>query len=151
MKYSIDDLKVIRSIDSIRSNPGAFLPFGTVNGLSVAWGVLLEIMNGGCGGVQFDRFDDWWLLAANRDWLATANESEMQRRFDEIVPYPEKGDNTCHPEVVIGAFACAIVVLTHSAELRVKGVNQLPQEVRRIFESSRQWQCLLAYRLERPF
>jgi hypothetical protein len=55
-----------------------------------------------------DQIEGWWVVSADEDWLA-ADGVFSTRPFFNIVAFPAAGDNSHRAEVLLTAFADAVV------------------------------------------
>lgn len=62
-----------------------------------------------------DCIDEWWLISSARDWLEEGSIS--LRSFKHIVHFPEAGREACHSEILLTAFAKAVVTRGSDREL----------------------------------
>jgi hypothetical protein len=63
------------------------------------------------------HIDGWWLVASAKDWLLDPNGSISFRHFMDIVHFPEAGRDACHSEILLTAFADAVVTRRAREEL----------------------------------
>lgn len=61
----------------------------------------------GVSNVDVREVDGWWVLAASEDWLPA--DSSVLQIFHELARYPEGGPNGSRMEVLLTAFARAVV------------------------------------------
>src|SRR5262245_39674847 len=67
--------------------------------------------------VHVHHIDGWWLVASARDWLLDPDGSISLRHFTDIVHFPEAGRAACHNEILLTAFADAVVTRGAREEL----------------------------------
>jgi hypothetical protein len=62
-----------------------------------------------CGVSRVDvrEMDGWWVLSADQDWLPDTGDA--LKVFQALTPYPEGGPNGSRMEVLLTAFARAVV------------------------------------------
>jgi hypothetical protein len=56
-----------------------------------------------------DYVDEWWVVSSDKDWLLIPSGSIILRSFKHIVHFPEAGREACHSEILLSAFAEAVV------------------------------------------
>lgn len=72
--------------------------------------------------VRADRIDSWWLVGSQQDWLWSSDGVISKRPFHAIVAFPVAGPNTHRAEVMLTAFADAVVTCgTDGMEWIVRG------------------------------
>ena len=80
-----------------------------------------------------DYIDKWWIISSEKDWLLAPDGSVTFRNFKHIVHFPEAGREACHSEILLSAFADAVVTRRANDELTwIAGDherNMLPKEV----------------------
>jgi hypothetical protein len=59
--------------------------------------------------VRADRIGSWWLVGSQQDWLRSSDSIVSTRPFHTIVAFPAAGPNTHRAEVMLTAFAVAVV------------------------------------------
>src|ERR1700722_2322714 len=55
------------------------------------------------------RVDAWWVVSSAKDWLVQSDGSVSLRNFQQIMPFPAAGREACHSEILLTAFADAVV------------------------------------------
>ena len=54
------------------------------------------------------RRGEWWLVAADRDWIGSHPERDVTTLFANPTGFPEWGVNTTRSEAIVSAFAAAV-------------------------------------------
>jgi len=70
---------------------------------------------------RVERIDAWWWLAAAKDWLASADGIPSMAPFFNIIPFPAAGQNYFRSEVLLTAFADAVVTRGADGETWISG------------------------------
>jgi hypothetical protein len=64
-----------------------------------------------------DHVDEWWLISSAKDWLLGPDGSVSLQNFKRIVHFPEAGREACHSEIMLTAFADAVITRGANDEL----------------------------------
>ena|SRR5262249_22821525 len=64
-----------------------------------------------------DYIDGWWLVSSARDWLLAPSGAVSLRSFKHVVHFPEAGEDACHSEILLTAYASAVVTRGSDREL----------------------------------
>jgi hypothetical protein len=109
-QYRMEDLQ-IRGVDpvaTVRARPSTYAgeePRGPrLAALLVRDLIWLDALP-----ASVERFEDWWLIATDCDWLALNNDSVSMKPFFEIVNFPIVGQFGMRTEILINALAEAVV------------------------------------------
>jgi hypothetical protein len=70
---------------------------------------------------QVGRDDDWWVISAERDWLANSGFGEPTSLFFRICPFPARGQNNHRAEIALTAFADDVVTGGPEGVVWIKG------------------------------
>ncbi|MCX7365569.1 MAG: hypothetical protein NTV97_27615 [Alphaproteobacteria bacterium] len=108
-KYTIDDLQVISDpVWAIRRFYSGHL--GGAPGASYCAAALLQqLILLGATPARVERRGNWIFISSERDWLASSDSVPTKRPFFHVVPYPEGGQNSHRAEILLSAFAAAVV------------------------------------------
>jgi hypothetical protein len=72
------------------------------------------------------EIDGWWVVRSSVDWLASGSPAyTTDNAFSRIVSWPEMGANSFHGEILLAAFADAVVT---SGTDGIKWVNGTPDK-----------------------
>ncbi|MGH3851513.1 MAG: hypothetical protein ACRDRT_17780 [Pseudonocardiaceae bacterium] len=79
--------------------------------------------------IQIDRFEEWWIVAAQRDWLqievrrydGIPGNYHVNELFDNYVPFPIAGPNSVRGEIIVKAFARDVVIYGLEGEVTIQG------------------------------
>jgi len=67
--------------------------------------------------IQVRRVDAWWVVSSGKDWLVQSDGSVSLENFRRVVRFPTAGLEACHLEILLTAFADAVVTRGASDEL----------------------------------
>lgn len=59
--------------------------------------------------VHVDCVDGWWIVVSDKDWLIQPDRPVSMQNFHHIVPFPEAGREASRSEILLTAFASAVV------------------------------------------
>jgi hypothetical protein len=80
-----------------------------------------------------DYVEGWWVVSSEKDWLLIPSGSITLRSFEHIVHFPEAGREASHSEILLSAFANAVVTRGSNEKLTwITGDQErwtLPKEV----------------------
>jgi hypothetical protein len=129
-------VKTIKGSNAIRDRPDMYLTRVPPQAWELATKIGQEALILGATLVQTSRLEDWWLISADLDWLPSQDD-ELTRLFEQIVPFPEQGQNSHRSEVLLNVFANEIVTRSQYGETRIKGnamieLPALPENIQRI-------------------
>lgn len=102
-------MRTIDPLDHIRSNREMYLPGGRCDPAYLATRVADDALTLGASRVELLRHRDWWVIAANSDWMARGPSCDVRELFGRVVPFPESGVNSMRAEVLLSAFADDVV------------------------------------------
>ena len=146
--WPISDLRVVETMDFIRSHSSMFLGVerptdALLTNQIIAGAILLTDQR-----VVTCRHGGWRMIAAEEDWLAPARISDSRSVFEHIVPFLEAGVNSCHPEVLLSAFADHVVTATAEIWMSIRGVSMEPDTMEWAKDRLPRWRRLVAFRIE---
>src|SRR2546423_2717418 len=98
-------MRTIDPLDHIRGNREMYLPGGRCEPAYLATRVADDALTLGASRVELLHHQDWWIIAANADWMALPKSCGVRELFDRVVPFPESGVNSMRSEVLLSAFA----------------------------------------------
>jgi hypothetical protein len=67
--------------------------------------------------IHVDQIDGWWIVSSAKDWLLEPDGSVSLWNFSHIAYFPEAGREACHSEILLSAFANAVVTKGADEEL----------------------------------
>jgi hypothetical protein len=70
---------------------------------------------------RVERIGEWWLVSSERDWLASEDGSISTKPFFHIVAFPPAGDNSHRSEVLLTAFAKAVLTCGNDGPTWIRG------------------------------
>jgi hypothetical protein len=108
--YTIDDLQIMNDpIGFVRRNPPMFLGgMKRAVGEHLAARMLSDLIWSGARPAHVNGLDQWWEVSSAMDWLATQDGIGIDA-FARIVPLPVAGPNSHRSEILLAAFADAVV------------------------------------------
>lgn len=69
-----------------------------------------------------EKADAWWIIASRRDWLVSSEGASLAASaFSSLLPLPESGPNSHRSEVLLSAFADAVVTAGDDGLQWIKG------------------------------
>jgi hypothetical protein len=105
----------------VASRPEMFFGLGKYNPEELAAHIAREALLSGVSVLEVSRVGKWWVIHSGTDWLTDQSALEW---FQQVVPFPEGGQNACRSEVLATAFADAVVTVGQDGNLRiVKGAE----------------------------
>ena len=107
MKYSADDLQKLDAMEHIRSNPEMYTGNVTPNPATIAQ----DAITLGAADTRVFRLDDWWIIAADTDWLNASckHSASPVEAFNRVLAFPEYGVNSIRHEILATAFATTVI------------------------------------------
>jgi hypothetical protein len=120
--YTFNDLQILDDpIGLIRRNPSMYLrgAEGAV-GEHLAARMLFDLVLLGALPAHVDRLGQWWEISAGKDWLAAPDGKGIDV-FVTIVPFPMAGPNSHRSEILLTAFADAVVTSGSDGVHWIKG------------------------------
>src|SRR6516165_6529747 len=109
--HKMEDLQIVRPIQHMRRNPAMY-----VGGLEAPKGEFLaarmisDLVWLRALPAEVIEIDGWWVVRSSVDWLASGSPKyTTSDAFSRIVPWPEIGANSFHSEILLAAFADAVV------------------------------------------
>lgn len=79
--------------------------------------------------VWAERHGDWWVVGGNVDWVSSDG-IRTEDAFRKLIPLPSAGRNCHRSEVIVAAFASAIMTSVGGERTTVLGgSNLLPPEI----------------------
>ena len=122
-KYTSDDLQIIDDLDFIRTHPEMNLSRTVPDPAMIASDIALDAITLGATDVRIFKFQDWWIVNADKDWLNAPCRRSVSptEAFQTYLPFPELGVNTIHHEILATAFAQAVVSLSATDRFVVQG------------------------------
>jgi hypothetical protein len=142
------NLTTVDPLDYIRKRPERFLRSGTVTGVELA-----EILAGDAllltdAPVTVFRKQGWWIVAGEADWMEGLAGGSVTDLFAHLVPFPQAGVNSMHAEVLLTAFADAVLTATGCAARVIKGTVSQEDAIWEAMKANPRWQRVVAFRLD---
>jgi hypothetical protein len=124
--YEMGDLQIIRGpIPHMRRNPAMYLGgLQTPKGEFLAARLISDLVWLRALPAEVIETDGWWVVRSSVDWLAAGSPTyTTDDAFSRIVSWPEMGANSFHGEILLAAFADAVVT---SGTDGIKWINGTP-------------------------
>jgi hypothetical protein len=134
----------------IRLNRRMFLGGLPIVGPHLAAQVIRDVIWLGALAASVSKIEAWWWILAEQDWLMSNDGNVSLDPFFSIVPFPAKGRNSHRSEVLLTAFADAVVTRAGDETKWITGGPDnfpLPQAFALELENVRRGR-ILAFRIE---
>jgi hypothetical protein len=119
--YKFQDVTVIDdAVALIRRRRAMYLPSDTP-GPYLAGKLVQDIALLGALPARVARDGEWWLVSADQDWLCTISGAVSTEPFFRIVPCPQWGRYAFRTEVLLTAFAEAVVIAADAGPTWIAG------------------------------
>ncbi len=115
-------MKAIDPIEHIRANPRLYLNSEGTDPAELATRLAGDALTLGATRTLVVHHDDWWLVAADFDWIKSPAIS-IRELFNRVIPFPEAGVNSMRSEVLVSAFADDVVTSNGGSSEVLKGVS----------------------------
>ena len=110
------------SSEFVRRNPTIFVgPGGMPDLRNLAGDLAVDALVLGARSVTVERFNEWFVVAAQEDWITRNTELSLVECFHRIQRFPEHRANSNRTPVVITAFAANVIVLGRDGQTIIKG------------------------------
>jgi len=110
--YEAGDLQIFSDpIPHMRRNPAMYLGGSqTPKGEFLAARLISDLVMLRALPAEVLEIDGWWVVRSSVDWLASGSPTyTTDHAFSRIVSWPEIGVNSFHGEILLAAFADAVV------------------------------------------
>lgn len=114
-------MRAIDPVEHIRENPEMYLPEGGAIPAYLATRLAGDALLLGAGRVEISRHGDWWHVVSDHDWIAASSVGDVKETFSHVLPFPEAGVNAMRSEVLLLAFADAVVTTAAGRCATLKG------------------------------
>jgi hypothetical protein len=122
-------MHVLSGLDHVRRHPERFLRSLPASGAELAERLAGDLLLLGGRRTLLLQEPRWFGVASDLRWLPTNDEAQLRRAFEKMRPFPEAGVNSVHSEILIGAFATNLVIITVPAQpIRLFGGSLAPNE-----------------------
>lgn len=123
MKQTADDLQKLDALQYVRDNPNMFLPYGKSAAWAIANGLSGDALVLGAIDVRVFRYDQWWIVAADKDWLDVpcSCPAGPQDAFSRLLGFPEAGVNSHRHEIIATAYANSVISISSADRFVVSG------------------------------
>jgi hypothetical protein len=101
----------------------------------------------GAVSARIERHVDWWLVGAEQDWFPAARFPMPESlKTDNLVPFPEMGQNCTRPEVLVMAFASHVVVKHQDVISAAKGAVGETDSILALLREVNHWRRAIAFK-----
>lgn len=111
------------SIDAVawvRSRPVQFFGREVPDAIGILAYLLADVVGLGGGEFIVRRSQDWWIVGSDVCWLSHPSLG-VSDLFHNVVPAPAHGEHSMRAEVLLGAFARDVTVMTTGRATVVQG------------------------------
>ncbi|MCA9039336.1 MAG: hypothetical protein KDA65_03205 [Planctomycetaceae bacterium] len=147
--YTAADLRILDPIEGILMRPDMYIS-PDKDPRKMAAQIAEEAFILTKGPVYLNRIDEWYIIAAENDWLANPKcfegEPEIQKLFRSIIAFPEWGDNSMYGEVLLTVFAQQVVTWLSGERTIIKGDETEIDELERVVNDHPEWKRVVAFR-----
>ncbi len=121
--YSDSDIKIIKGDDQILNHQDKYFGTKEANPEAICSGIAQGAMLLGCEDVSIQKFDNWWLVSGEVDWLKRPNQLHINETevFSSLSAFPEAGDNWFRSEYLAVVFSSALVTFDGNSPQVIKG------------------------------
>lgn len=93
----------------------------------------------------------WWIVGCEVDWLAQGEFAATPlETFRRLLPFPEAGVNSMRSEVLLSAFAEAVITVGPEGHSEVVGEVAQSEPIWAEMEKRKQWKRAVAFRVSAP-
>lgn len=124
-----------------------FFSHGKASSLELAELLLDGARTLGAVSARIERHVDWWLVGAEQDWFPAARFPVPESlKTDNLVPFPEVGQNCTRPEVLVMAFATLVAVKHQDIVSVAKGSVAETDPVIALLREASRWKRAIAFK-----
>lgn len=111
------------SLYFLRNRKDEIFPGGSPSGSVLVSNIAFGAAALGVGHVEIKDHEDWWFVASETNWLALATKSStpISSLFERLLPFPELGPSSHHPEVFVATFGDRIYLDLDGEHLHIQG------------------------------
>jgi hypothetical protein len=120
------DLHALRdAVTIIRKSPRMYLGgVAEATGQHLAARLMTDLVWLGALPAEVRKIESWWVVASKQDWLVGEGRANVDIAFSKIVPFPEAGVNSFRSEILLSAFADAVITVDASGTRWIKGTER---------------------------
>jgi hypothetical protein len=117
-----DDITILSdAVRQVRNNPKMYLDGADeASGAILAHSISRQLIFSNVLPLTISRAGSWWIIIAGEDWLA-ARKGDPLASFTTLVPFRQFGPNDCCGEILLTAFAQAVVTADYNGPKWVSG------------------------------
>jgi len=114
-------IEPLNAVDWVRARPEQFF-FGQTapKAVHLLAYLMADVVTLGGGRCTIRRWDDWWTVGSDFDWMAGAPYDPVDL-FCHVVVAPQQGIHSMRGEIVVAAFAADVTVVGRGESLKIKG------------------------------
>ena len=130
-----------------RAHPAFFFADGKATSQALTEQLVTAIRALGSETVSVHVVNEWSVVAATDDWFLLGQfRIPDSLQFASLTPFPELGQNSTRPEVLVAAFARDIVVLGPLGIRVAKGTIAPNDAIHAVLSQSPSWKRAVAFR-----
>lgn len=142
------EIKIIDdAVSYVKRRSELFLGSNLPNDIGLLRWLLTDILVLGGQEIGVKRYEDWWLVGSNTDWLRPPPGLSLQDMFSRIIPLPQAGDNSMRSEILLAAFCEEVVVSGSDGDLIIKGGGEKIEGLRSFISTACPFERVVAFRV----
>src|SRR5688572_11695175 len=106
----------IDAIKWVKSKPSRFFNTDEPDPVRLLAYIMADVLELGGGECRIRSIGDWWVIGSDVAWL-THQEYPVSELFKNVVPAPQHGEHSMRGEVLVGAFAKDVAVVSGGTTL----------------------------------
>lgn len=124
-EYTINDL-IIRSPKQTMLRNLPLYGGETISAETLCLSIKMDAFLLGVNSVSYFKKGDWWYIFSDKDWffLSVHIIQSIEKLFEQMHPFPEKGRNACRLECYIWALSKSVYTTTNDQLNVIKGVGR---------------------------
>jgi hypothetical protein len=123
-------IEPVDALEWVRARPRQFFGQDVPDALALLVYLLGDVIGLGKGECIVRPAESWWIVGSDIPWL-THPKLGIPDLFRNVVPAPSHGEHSMRGEVLVGAFARDVAVITGGNLVQVKGQPPRPEIVRK--------------------
>jgi hypothetical protein len=121
-KYTKGDLRVVSdAVEHVRRDPRRYLGAENVTGENLAIRMMASLICLDAFPAKINRLASWWIVHSAKDWFGINGDADVMGNFSTIKPLPAGGRNAHRAEILLVAFADAVVTVDLKGLHWIKG------------------------------
>jgi hypothetical protein len=114
----------------VRARPTQFFGREVPDAIAILAYLLADVVGLGKGECIVRSTEGWWIVGSDTQWLSHPKLG-VADLFQNVVPAPLHGEHSMRGEVLLGAFARDVAVVTSGEVTQVKGHPPSPSALRK--------------------